>query len=39
MAYYWSYFIAPFLLGDALKAVIAALIVTGAWAALGKRRA
>jgi biotin transport system substrate-specific component len=38
VAYYWSYFMAPFLLGDALKAVIAALIVTGAWAAL-KRRA
>jgi biotin transport system substrate-specific component len=37
-AYYWTYFIAPFLLGDALKAIIAALIVTGAWAAL-KRRA
>lgn len=35
--YYWTYFIAPFLLGDALKAVIAALIVTGAWSALKKR--
>lgn len=37
MAYYWTYFIAPFLLGDALKAVIAALVVTGAWAALKRR--
>ena len=27
----------PFLLGDAVKAVIAALVVTGAWTALGKR--
>lgn len=27
----------PFLLGDAVKAVIAALVVTGAWAAMGKR--
>lgn len=31
-------FMTPFLLGDALKAVIAALIVTGAWSVL-KRRA
>lgn len=29
----------PFLLGDTLKAAIAALAVTGAWAALGNRRA
>ncbi|MBF9060043.1 biotin transporter BioY [Rhodobacterales bacterium HKCCSP123] len=35
--YYWTYFIAPFLLGDALKAVIATLVVTGAWAALKRR--
>ena len=27
----------PFLVGDAVKAVIASLIVTGGWAALGKR--
>ena len=32
-------FAAPFLLGDALKAVIAAVIVTGAWSFLGKRDA
>ena len=36
--FYWGAFVAPFLLGDVLKAVIAALVVTGAWAAL-KRRA
>jgi biotin transport system substrate-specific component len=28
----------PFLAGDAIKAVIAALVVTGAWSALGQRR-
>lgn len=33
----WAGFIAPFLLGDAIKAVIAALIVTGAWAVLSRR--
>ena len=33
-SYYWTYFIAPFLIGDAVKAVIAAVIVTGAKAAL-----
>jgi biotin transport system substrate-specific component len=37
-AFYWTHFMAPFLLGDALKAVIAALVITGAWTAL-KRRA
>ena len=36
--YYWAYFVAPFLLGDAVKAVIAALVVTGGWAALKSRR-
>jgi biotin transport system substrate-specific component len=30
----WSGFAAPFLLGDAVKSVIAALVVTGAWRAL-----
>ncbi|MGP1358277.1 biotin transporter BioY [Roseicyclus sp.] len=30
----WAGFAAPFLLGDAVKAVIAALVVTGAWKAL-----
>ena len=36
-SYYWTYFIAPFLLGDAVKAVLAALVVTGAWKLLEKR--
>lgn len=31
MGFYWEYFTAPFLAGDALKAVIVALLVTGAW--------
>jgi biotin transport system substrate-specific component len=35
--FYWSAFVAPFLLGDVLKAVIAALVVTGGWAVLKKR--
>ena len=35
-SFYWAYFIAPFLIGDAVKAVIAALIVTGGRKALGK---
>ena len=34
VSYYWAYFAQPFILGDAVKAVLAALIVTGAWAAL-----
>lgn len=33
----WQYYMAPFLLGDTLKAVIAALVVTGGWAALKGR--
>ena len=37
-SYYWAYFMQPFLLGDAVKAVLAALIVTGAWAALRSRQ-
>ena len=39
IGYYWTYFIEPFLIGDAVKAVIAALVVTGAWKALAGRRA
>ena len=35
----WTYYMAPFLIGDAVKAVLAALIVTGGWAALKGRRA
>ncbi|MDA7428788.1 biotin transporter BioY [Primorskyibacter aestuariivivens] len=37
-SYYWAYFVAPFLIGDAVKAVIAALVVTGGWAALKARK-
>ncbi|WP_420394933.1 biotin transporter BioY [Nioella sp.] len=32
--FYWTWFVAPFLLGDAVKAVIAALLVAGGWKAL-----
>ncbi|PPB81786.1 biotin transport system substrate-specific component [Albidovulum inexpectatum] len=35
----WQYYMAPFLLGDAVKAVLAALVVSGGWAALKGRRA
>lgn len=35
----WQYYMAPFLLGDMVKSVIAALVVTGGWAALKARRA
>ncbi len=35
----WTYYMAPFLIGDAVKAALAALIVTGGWAALKGRRA
>ena len=34
----WAGFVAPFLPGDAVKAVLAALIVSGAWTALSARR-
>lgn len=30
----WQYWVSPFLIGDALKAVIAGLVVAGGWAAL-----
>lgn len=33
----WQYYMQPFLIGDAVKAVMAALIVTGGWAALARR--
>ncbi|WP_413873116.1 biotin transporter BioY [Albidovulum sp.] len=35
----WTWYIAPFLPGDAVKAVIAALVVSGGWAALKGRGA
>lgn len=34
----WSGWMSPFLIGDAVKAVIAAIIVTGGWAALRMRK-
>ncbi len=34
----WTYWVSPFLLGDALKAVLAALVVSGGWAALRARK-
>jgi len=34
----WQYWVAPFLLGDALKAVMAAIIVWGGWKALSARK-
>ena len=35
----WQYYMAPFLIGDAVKAVLAAVIVSGGWAALKGRKA
>lgn len=35
----WQWYMAPFLIGDTVKAVMAALIVTGGWAALKTRKA
>ncbi len=37
LAFYWAHFTSPFLIGDAVKAVVVALIVTGAWTALSRR--
>ena len=34
----WTYYIAPFLLGDVVKSVIAAMVVTGGWKALQARK-
>lgn len=33
----WTWYMAPFLLGDAVKSVLAALVVSGGWAALQRR--
>lgn len=33
----WTHWMSPFLMGDVIKAAIAALVVTGAWTILGKR--
>lgn len=35
----WTYWVSPFLLGDAVKAVIAAMVVWGGWKALSARKA
>lgn len=35
----WQYYMAPFLIGDTVKALLAALIVSGGWAALKSRKA
>ena len=34
----WTYWVSPFLLGDAVKAVIAAMVVWGGWKALETRK-
>lgn len=34
----WAYWMAPFLLGDVVKAVLAAMVVWGGWKALAARR-
>jgi len=34
----WQYWVSPFLLGDAVKAVIAAMVVWGGWKALDARK-
>ncbi|MFN0116241.1 MAG: biotin transporter BioY [Paracoccaceae bacterium] len=38
LAMVWQYYVGPFLIGDAVKAVIAALVVAGGWAALKGRK-
>jgi biotin transport system substrate-specific component len=35
----WKWYMSPFVIGDVVKAVLAALIVTGAWKALDLRKA
>ncbi|UWQ97061.1 biotin transporter BioY [Rhodobacteraceae bacterium M385] len=39
LGFYWTHFVSAFLIGDAVKAVLAALVVTGGWAALSARKA
>ncbi|MEX0349785.1 MAG: biotin transporter BioY [Paracoccaceae bacterium] len=34
----WTYWVSPFLLGDAIKAVMAALVITGGWSLLKARK-
>ena len=37
LGFYWTHIISVFLIGDVVKAVVAALLVTGGWAALARR--
>ena len=37
LGFYAAHFVAPFLIGDVIKAVITALVVSGAWAALRRK--
>ncbi len=37
VSYYWAYFMQPFLIGDAVKAVLVAVIMASGWSALAKR--
>ena len=37
LGFYAAHFVVPFLIGDVIKAVIAALVVSGAWAALRRK--
>jgi biotin transport system substrate-specific component len=37
LGFYGVHFVAPFLIGDVIKAAIAALVVSGAWAALCRK--
>lgn len=37
VGFYWTHFMQAFVLGDAVKATLAALIVTGAWVSLQRR--
>ena len=37
LGFYWTHIISVFLVGDVVKAVVAALLVTGGWAALARR--
>lgn len=37
LGFYWTHFVSAFLIGDVVKAVLAALVVTGGWAVLTRR--
>ena len=39
LAKLWAGWMQPFVIGDTLKALVAALIVTGAWDAIARRKA